>query len=163
MSPSVCPHSIIALSFPDKYHFPLHFYHLFTPVCIPRHYIWAVSIFCCFLFMIFFFKFEFIFNGRIIALQCCLGFCHTWTRISHRYPFVPLLLNLPPHPTPLGCHRAADLSSLHHSSKFPLAAWYYVWWHVCFRAPLSVHPTLFFPYCVHKSALPACVSAAACR
>ena len=25
---------------------------------------------------------------------------------------------LPPHPTPLGCHRALDLSSLHHTANF---------------------------------------------
>ena len=42
-------------------------------------------------------------NWRIIALQCC-SFCHTSTRITQRYAYVPSLLNLPP--TPLGCHRA---------------------------------------------------------
>ena len=37
-----------------------------------------------------------IFNWRIIALQCCAGFCHTSTWISHRYTYVPSLLNLLP-------------------------------------------------------------------
>ena len=49
------------------------------------------------------FFFSFIFNWRIIALQCCAGFCHTTTSISHKYSHVSSLLNL--HPTPLGCHR----------------------------------------------------------
>ena len=44
----------------------------------------------------------FIFNWRIIALQDCVGFCHTSTWISHRYTYVPSLLKLPPpNPIPL--------------------------------------------------------------
>ena len=43
-----------------------------------------------------YFKNLFIFNWRIIALQCYIGFCHTSTRINHRYTHVPSLLNLPP-------------------------------------------------------------------
>ena len=35
---------------------------------------------------VWFFK---IFSWRIIALQCCVGFCHTWTWIGHRYTYVP--------------------------------------------------------------------------
>ena len=49
-----------------------------------------------------------IINSRIIALQNCVGFYHTSTWISHRYIYVPSLLNLLPtlpHPTRLGCHR----------------------------------------------------------
>ena len=38
---------------------------------------------------------SFIFNWRIIALQDCVGFCHTSAWISHRYTYVPSLLNLP--------------------------------------------------------------------
>ena len=30
-------------------------------------------------------KDKFIFNWRKIALQCCVGFCHTTMRISHNY------------------------------------------------------------------------------
>ena len=46
--------------------------------------------------------FLFIFNWRIIVLQYYVGFCHTSTWISHRYTYVPSLLNLPPtfHPIP---------------------------------------------------------------
>ena len=36
------------------------------------------------------------FNWRIIALQYCVGFCHTAAWISHRYTYVPSLWNLPP-------------------------------------------------------------------
>ena len=45
---------------------------------------------------------NFIFNWRVIALQYCDGFCHPSTWISHRYTYVPSLLNLPPtfHPIP---------------------------------------------------------------
>ena len=37
-----------------------------------------------------------IFNWRTIALQYCVGFYQTSTWISHRYAYVPFLLNLPP-------------------------------------------------------------------
>ena len=43
------------------------------------------------------------FNWRKIALQCCVGFCHTTTWISHNYTDITSLLSLPPllpsHPT----------------------------------------------------------------
>ena len=57
----------------------------------------------------------FFFNWKIIILQYCDGFCHTSAWISHRHTTVPSFLNLPPHPTPLGCHRA--LGSLHHTAN----------------------------------------------
>ena len=56
--------------------------------------------------------FNLIFNWRIITLQYCDGFCHISTWISHRDTHVLSLLNRPP--TPLGCHRAPALGSLHH-------------------------------------------------
>ena len=37
----------------------------------------------------------FFFNWRLISLQYCVGFCHISTWISHRYMYVPSLLNLP--------------------------------------------------------------------
>ena len=61
---------------------------------------------------------EFIFSWRVIALQFCVGCYHISTWISHRYMHIPSLLNLPPHPTHLGCHRTADWSSLHHKANF---------------------------------------------
>ena len=39
------------------------------------------------------------FNWRIIALQNFV-FCQTSTRISHRYTYIPYLLNLPPYSIP---------------------------------------------------------------
>ena len=51
----------------------------------------------------------YIFNWKIIALQCYAGFCCTTTWISCIYTYNPSFLNLPltpPHPTPLDCHRA---------------------------------------------------------
>ena len=53
----------------------------------------------CLLFSVFFFNFFlnlFIFNGRIIALQACVGFYQTSTGISHRLAHVPSHLNIPP-------------------------------------------------------------------
>ena len=43
---------------------------------------------------------KFIFNWRVAALQCCIGFCHTTTCISHKYAYIPSFLSLPPTPTP---------------------------------------------------------------
>ena len=56
---------------------------------------------------------SFTFNGRIIALQCCVGFCHTPMWISHRHTYVPALLNLPPTPShPSSLPQSTRLSSL---------------------------------------------------
>ena len=71
--------------------------------------------FDCFCFSFFL---KFILNWRIIVLQYCVGFCHMSTWTSHSYMSPPswtsshLLL----HPTPIGCHRALGLSSLHHAA-----------------------------------------------
>ena len=43
----------------------------------------------------------FIFNWRIITLQYCNGFCHTWTWIRHRFTHVLSLLNFPPTSLPI--------------------------------------------------------------
>lgn len=34
-------------------------------------------------------KFFFFFNWRMTALQCCVTFCHTTTRINHNYTYIP--------------------------------------------------------------------------
>ena len=56
-----------------------------------------------------------IFNWRIIALQYCVGFCHTSAWISLRHTYVPSLLNLPStsHPIlPLKTPQTTSLNSL---------------------------------------------------
>ena len=69
-------------------------------------------------------SFKKLFNLRIIALQNCVGFCHTSTWISHRYTYDSSLLNPSPSPTPPHPSRLSplwvvpDLSSLHHTAKF---------------------------------------------
>ena len=55
------------------------------------------------------FPLELFFNCKIIASQCCVGFCHAATQVSHIYTYIPFFLSLPSpprHPTPLGHHRA---------------------------------------------------------
>ena len=58
--------------------------------------------------------FNFIFNWRIIALQCCVGFYHTRTSVSRKYVYVPSLLNLPPtlHPAPPHSSRLSQSTGL---------------------------------------------------
>ena len=50
---------------------------------------------------------------------------------------------LPPHPIPLGCHRAPALGALFHASNLQLVI-YFIYGNICFNAILSNHPTLSF-------------------
>jgi len=45
-------------------------------------------------------SFNFFFYWWKIALQFCVGFCHTTMWISHNYTYIPSLLGLPPQPHP---------------------------------------------------------------
>ena len=71
------------------------------------------------------------------------------------------LLNLPPTSHPIPCHS----SRLSQSTGFELPISYIANSHwlsilhmvIYFNAALPVHPTLSFPYCVHKSVLYVCV------
>ena len=63
------------------------------------------------------------FNWRIIALQCCVGFCHT-TWISHGHTCIPHpepSSHLPPHPISQSHPSAPALSTLPHTSNLD-------WW-----------------------------------
>ena len=60
------------------------------------------------------------FNWRLIILQYCGGFCHTFTWISCGCTCVPHPdppSHLPPHPIPQGHLSASDLSTLFHTSN----------------------------------------------
>ena len=64
--------------------------------------------------------FCFYFNWRLITLQYCGGFCHTFTWISHGCTCVPHpepSFHLPPHPIPQGHPSAPILSTLSHASN----------------------------------------------
>ena len=64
--------------------------------------------------------FFFNFNWRLITLQYCGGFCHTFTWISHGCTCVPYLdppSHLPPNAIPQGHPSAPALSPLSHASN----------------------------------------------
>ena len=86
----------------------------------------------------------FIFNWRIIALQCCVAFCHTSTWIIHKYIYVPSSLNLPPishlqpHPTLSRLSKSPiwvpwDIQQISNTYLF------YIWYYICFHATLSIY------------------------
>ena len=112
---------------------------------------------------ILFFFFEFIFSRRIIVLQCCVGFCHMTSWISHKFvcvyilTYIPFLLNLPPTPTSQYHHRAPGWAPCVTQQSFPLAI-YFTQGHYSFNTTLSFQPTLSFPHCVHKSIRYICIS-----
>ena len=56
---------------------------------------------------------------------------------------------LPPHPIPLGCHRALALGSMCHTAN---SNWLSILYTVmlCFNATVSNHPSLSFPTCVQR-------------
>ena len=56
-------------------------------------------------------------NKPTVAVQYGVGFHHTTMWISHKDTHMPSLLNLPPpHPTPLGCHRAPGWAPWAHTA-----------------------------------------------
>ena len=105
----------------------------------------------------------FVFNWRIIALQYCVGFCHTSTWIHHWYRYVPSIINLPS--IPLHSYRLSQSPSLSSwvNSTFPLAI-YFTYGSVNASVLLSPFvppsPSSTCPH-VHKSVLYVCVFIAA--
>ena len=83
---------------------------------------------------------KFISNWRIIALQCCLGFCHITTWISQKYAYSPSLFShqLPPPSYPSRSSQSTGLSSLCY--RFPLVI-YFTLGNVC----VSVYSSQIFP------------------
>ena len=72
------------------------------------------------LFFLFFFSLIIYFNWRLITLQYCCGFCHTFTWVNHGYTCVPHFespSHLLPHPITLGHPSASALSTLSHASN----------------------------------------------
>ena len=66
----------------------------------------------------------------------------------------PKQTSLPPHSTPLHCHRALDLSSLHHTANSH-------WLSILHLVSIYFNATLpICPHCVHKSVFYVCVSIA---
>ena len=87
------------------------------------------------------------FYWRIIASQNFAVFCQTSTWISHKYTYIPSLLNLPPislpsHPSRL--IQSPCLSLQQPYSKF-LSAIYFTYGNVNFHVTLSIHLTLSSP------------------
>ena len=111
---------------------------------------------------LFFFK-KFIFNGRIIALQYYVGFCHISTWISHRciYMSPPSRTSLSPstpsHPSILS--QITDLSSLSHIANSHWLAILHMVAYVSIQLSPLVPPSPS-PRCVHKSILYVWVSRA---
>ena len=108
--------------------------------------------------------FKIIFNLRVIALQYCVGFCHTSTWISHKYTYFPSFLNFPPPPTPSHLSRLSQSPGLSSLSHRAISIWrsivhMIVYIFTCY----SVFPTLSFPnpcpqvcsLCLHLHCYPA--------
>ena len=107
---------------------------------------------------------KFIFNWRIIALQCCVGFCHTTMWNSHKYTY-PLSLEPPSHP--FWCLQVCsdsfyfmpDISNL---CLFPLSVSLEVWQlYSSFQRQLIVSPIFSFVFLFLFSLIPALFSVVA--
>ena len=106
---------------------------------------------------IFFFFIKFVFNWRIIALQCCVNSCHTSTWISHKYTYVPSFLNSP---STFLSSRLSQSSLSHTSNSHWLSILHMV---VCMFPCYSICPMLSFLLCVHESVLYVYTSTAALK
>ena len=110
---------------------------------------------------LFFLPFKKIFNLSITALQCCVGFCHTTTWISHKYTHVHSVLNLLPtltQPQPSRSSESTELSSLCYTVNFHWLSILHMVIYMFQCYSLSICPTFFFSWCVHMYILYICVS-----
>ena len=95
------------------------------------------------IFFVCLFKLDFLF----LALQNFVVFCQTSTWISHRYTYIPSLLNLPPiflSISPLQVDTEPLFEFPDTYSKFPLTI-YFTYGNVSFHVTLSIHLTLSSP------------------
>ena len=149
-----------------KYFLPVHrlsFHSAYGSLCCAKAYKFDEVQFVYFCFCIFFSFLLIYFNWRIIALQCCYGFCHISTWIGQGCTCPPHLeppSQLPPYPSPLGCYRAPALGTLLQYIELSLVI-YFTYGNVyicqCYSLKLS-HPILPLN---PKSVLYICVSFAA--
>ena len=116
---------------------------------IKRTMVWS---WCFFPHLVLFLSFLKNFNWRIIALQCCVGFCNTIQQhesaisIHISPPSCTSPPSLPLHPTPLGCHRALGWTPCVIQQLPP--AFYFTYVNVyaqCYSLNLS-HPLLLLLY-----------------
>ena len=121
---------------------------------IKRTMVWS---WCFFPHFVLFLSFLKNFNWRIIALQCCVGFCNTIQQhesaisIHISPPSCTSPPSLPLHPTALGCHRALGWAPCVIQQLPP--AFYFTYVNVYVSMLLSICPTLSFSCCIHKSVL----------
>ena len=108
-------------------------FHFLLVYCRHRGWCWM------FMFIDFIFKIYLFFNWGIIALQNFVVFCQTSTWISHRYTYIPSLLNLPPicpHTPPFQADAEPLFEFPETYSKFPWAI-YFTYGNVTFHITLS--------------------------
>ena len=92
-------------------------------------------------------------NTKMIALQCCVDFCHTSSWVSHRFTHVLSLLPpaTPSHPSRLsqntGLNSLCHTANSHWLSILPVVMYVSDFRNVCFNTTLSTRPTLSFPRC----------------
>ena len=89
--------------------------------------------------------FSLFFSCRKIALQCCVGFCHTSVRISRDYTCIPSLWVLPqrPHSTALGHHRVPGWARCHRATSHQPSVSHAIACTCRYYSFQSSHPILF--------------------
>ena len=102
----------------------------------------------------FFFPLFSVFNWRLIALQYCVGFCHTTTWIRHVYTSPPL--REPPSHTP-GLSQSPGVSSLGSTANSPWPSTFHVLMYVSPRYSLHVSHWPPPPLCPETCALCLCL------